>query len=77
MKYNIITTTTNRFNPTVIKTVETDNLNDAIEIKKRTNVYTVGTVTRIIDTETNTEVVTNKNYYGENRVYRKAYIKLT
>lgn len=77
MKYNIITTTTNRFNPTVIKTVETDNLNDAIEIKKRTNVYTVGTVTRIIDTETNTEVVTNKNYYGENRVYRKTYIKLT
>lgn len=77
MKYNIITATTNRFNPTVIKTVETDNLNDAIEIKKRTNVYTVGTVTRIIDTETNTEVVTNKNYYGENRVYRKTYIKLT
>lgn len=77
MKYNIITTTTNRFNPTVIKTVETDNLNDAIEIKKRTNVYTVGTVTRIIDTDTNTEVVTNKNYYGENRVYRKTYIKLT
>ncbi len=76
MKYNIITTTTNRFNPTVIKTVETDNLNEAIEIKKRTNVYTVGTVTRIIDTETNTEVVTNKNYYGENRVYRKTYIKL-
>lgn len=77
MKYNIITTITNRFNPTVIKTVETDNLNDAIEIKKRTNVYTVGTVTRIIDTDTNTEVVTNKNYYGENRVYRKTYIKLT
>lgn len=77
MKYNIITTTTNRFNPTVIKTVETDNLNDAIEIKKRTNVYTVGTITRIIDTETNTEVVTKKNYYGENRVYCKNYIKLT
>lgn len=76
MKYNIITTTTNRFNPTVIKTVETNNLNDAIKIKKRTNVYAVGTVTRIIDTETNTEVVTNKNYYGENRVYRKTYIKL-
>ena len=76
MKYNIITTTTNRFNPTVTKTVETDNLNEAIEIKKRTTVYTVGTVTRIIDTETNTEVVTNKNYYGENRVYRKTYIKL-
>lgn len=77
MKYTIITTTTNRFNPTVIKTVETDNLNDTIEIKKRTNVYTVGTVTKIIDTETNTEVVTKKNYYGENRVYRKNYIKLT
>ena len=49
--------------------IETDDLREALRIKRQNNVRYVGIITTIIDNDTNKEVVTKNNYYGETRVY--------
>lgn len=55
--------------------IETDDLQEALRIKRRNNLVYVGIVTVITDNQTGKEVVTKRNYYGETRVYGN-YIKM-
>ena len=69
MKYRITVTVRNR----EIKRTETNDIKEAKRIKINYQTFYNGTV-RIIDNETNEEVIT-KNHYRTTRVYRNNYIK--